>query len=666
MQHFLVHLVFHPTCEQSRLLAESMAEGINVDRSIFNSGIPSLILPETADQQPPQHYALNESTRCAVVVFTSDKMVLDERWAKFVGDLWAHCADDENKRFLPVQLSENAWPVDDRLNGTSFYRAFALPDEKRNEGVLRWLIIELCRILQGIDRSEKLPLTIFLSHAKQDLQSEPKIFAEISEHLNNTQPVGAWVDSAKIETGSQFAEEIEKGVSESVLMVLGTRNYGSRPWCRRELLMAKEYNRPFVVIDALQGEESRSFPYDGNAPRMRWTSGSAEKAVNLLLRETLRHYYLSQALPTADAETDLVLASPPELATVVALQPDTRILYPDPPLGDEEMERLAVLKLQLETPLQRIGKTKQLAGRQIALSISESSDCRRYGMTESQMDSMLNDVSLQLLVNGATLVYGGRIGSDGYTLALFDMVRSYSGNSGLPPVERVRNYVGWPLPNPEAVRAKYINEATIVPVPRPDELADLESQGIPADVVEFIQVTNGITRFAWAEGMTKMRQTQATTPEISLRIAIGGKYGPLDDQDPEEASHWYLGRIPGVIEEIYLSLLHRQPVLLIGAFGGGTSIVADLLEGRTRTEFSWDYQQHAPHAPEMRKIYDQRGVHWHGYRELGKFFQTMGVDGLSALNRLTPDENRELFVTRDASRILELILLSVKRIADEC
>ncbi|MCB1809827.1 MAG: hypothetical protein KDJ99_33075, partial [Candidatus Competibacteraceae bacterium] len=56
---------------------------------------------------------------------------------------------------------------------------------------------------------------------------------------------------------------------------------------------------------------------------------------------------------------------------------------------------------------------------------------------------------------------------------------------------------------------------------------------------------------------------------------------------------WYVSRIPGVLEEVMLSVKAKQPVFLIGAFGGVAGLVIDILEGKDRPEMSWDYQQHA-------------------------------------------------------------------------
>jgi hypothetical protein len=87
-----------------------------------------------------------------------------------------------------------------------------------------------------------------------------------------------------------------------------------------------------------------------------------------------------------------------------------------------------------------------------------------------------------------------------------------------------------------------------------------------------------------------------------------------------------------------------------------------LLEKRPRREFTWDFQKAAPHAIEMRKIYETRGPAWEDYPAMSEFFAETGVAGLSAMNKLDPDENRELFVTRDVERIVTLVLAGLGRV----
>ena len=69
-------------------------------------------------------------------------------------------------------------------------------------------------------------------------------------------------------------------------------------------------------------------------------------------------------------------------------------------------------------------------------------------MFQEHVDAAMLEISRHLLVRGAALSYGGHLGKEGYTTALFDLVLAHRQMSGLPPVERIINYVGWPLPMP--------------------------------------------------------------------------------------------------------------------------------------------------------------------------------------------------------------------------
>ena len=64
--------------------------------------------------------------------------------------------------------------------------------------IVRALVVEICRFLHGDKLGVRLPLRLFLSHAKQDIDNAPQVFNEVMEHLKTSEPVEAWVDSAKI------------------------------------------------------------------------------------------------------------------------------------------------------------------------------------------------------------------------------------------------------------------------------------------------------------------------------------------------------------------------------------------------------------------------------------------------------------------------------------
>jgi len=663
----LVHLIFHPASDDARKLALSLHDALNDDPAIPGLRVPTVLAIEDGSGLPPTDYPLDEAERNVVVLLADDRMAIEttrlpsgrRTWPDFAGWLGARCGDGGG-RLIPFQLTPDAWPIDARLESISFLRAFLRNDDARAAWMARALVVEMCRYLRGEERGDQAPVRLFLSHTKQDVDSEPPVFKEIAEHLDNRQPVRAWIDSGAIPGGSRFAEEIEAGVEDSALLILATRHYGTRPWCRREILLAKRHQRPFVVVDALTGVESRSFPYAGNAPKLRWEAGAAERAVDLVLKETLRHQHARLMLARMQRASDVVLAAPPELATVVRLPRGSAVLYPDPPLGDEEMEELAPLDLTVETPLQRAAEGRALAKMPVALSISASPDLARHGLTAKHLDAALIEISRQLLVRGAVLEYGGHLGAEGYTLALFDMAREYAALSGLPPAERIVNDVGWPLPLetlPPEVRAKNQRVGIFRRIARPEGVEDLE----PATFVEepeFFPADSPERRYAWARGMSAMREFQCGSARA--RILLGGQTGALTDGSPVDK--WYSSRIPGVIEEALLSLRHGQPLYVVGAFGGAAAMVAELLEGRRPAAFTWTFQHQAPHAEGMLTLYHQRGPAWEEYEQMAEFFADTGVDGLAAQNRLSAEQNRELFGCRDVGRIVELLLTGLTRL----
>jgi hypothetical protein len=647
-------------------LALTLHRALNNDSALPGLTVPTRILVEDGTKLPPPDHSLDEAEHSVVIVLADDKMVVEEDipagripWPTFVADLAEKCADGRH-RFLPVQLSANAWPLDARLETTNFAPAHKEKSEERAAWVERRIVVEICRFLLGKEPGTTVPITVFLSHAKQDIDKKPYLFNELVKHLQATQPVSAWVDSGQIQAGTSFAAAIEDGVSKAAVLVLLTSSYSGRAWCRREVLFAKKNGRPLVVADGLDGIDIRTFPYIGNVPMLSWSHDGAQRAVDLLLKEQLRHLHVRKVLQQARKDGDCVLTGPPELTTLVSVAKATNVLYPDPPLGDEEIEVLKSLDHRIETPLQRLAANRTLSGQKIALSISESDAPARSGMFPEHLNAASLEISRHLLVKGASLAYGGHLGGAGYTLALFDLVRAHQQMSGLPPVERIINYAGWPLPLTDDDRAKYRGSAKFVRTDVPPGVAELEPQTFVPEPAYF-PADSAVRRFAWARGMTLMRERQ--TADVRARIAIGGKVGPTvtAQADGGKKAAWYSGRIPGVTEEIMLTLQAGKPLYLCGAFGGAAALAIELLEGRVPQEFTWDFQKQAPHAEAMRGLYVQHGIEWLDYPQMAKIFGDTGVAGLSRANHLSDDENRELFRCRDVPRLIELLLLGLMR-----
>jgi SLOG-like protein/TIR domain-containing protein len=667
-QPLLVHLLFHPESAPGRELACHVHQQLNGDLIVPGLRIPTIFCPVEKDNVPPARVRLDFAERNFLVVLADDRLSIDGAWCRFLADARAQ-AVAPSARFVPIQVSEHAWPLDPRLNDLSFAKAYLEPAGKvRDAFVVRRIVVELCRYLSNLKHVEEsqfeAPITLFLSHAKADIDQKPKVTKRLIKALKHDQPIEAWVDSGNIATGSKFAEAIERGVKRSSLLAVLTDTYATREWCREEILLAKEHQRPVAVIDALNSHEVRSFPYLGNVPWIRW-DGDAQKGIDLLLKETLRHLHATALLEQCKQPDDYVFARPPELATLVGIDPKTTVLYPDPPVGAGETKRLAKAGVRIVTPFQRLVAGQSLGGHQVALSMSESTGLARCGFDAQHFASCMLDLSRNLLLKGATLAYGGHLGAEGYTQGLFELVRMYNSLESVQAFERIINYRGWPLPRLSVKELSAVNQVSkTVELPRPTDIDESLHPDLVREPKFFTADKSVEHRFAWARGMTEMRAFQADRARsgIVARIVLGGTFGPTVkiSEDGSRKEQWYASRIPGVLEEIVLSAEAGQPVFLIGAFGGVARLVIDLLRGNDREEVTWDYQKRAPFASEMKALYSQRGLPWLDYADIVALLRGKGMAGINPL--LAPLDQAELFETVDQGRIIELVLLGLGRL----
>jgi hypothetical protein len=669
-QPLLVHFIFHPGSAGTQALGLALHAALNDDAALPGLRVPTAILRDDGSGFPSVVPDVGFAGHNVFVVLADDKMAAEPdtvppgrmAWSDFAVTLEQRCRDGRH-RFLPFQLTEGAFPLDPRLRQINFLRAYREPEAERAAWVARRLVIEISRFLMGLERGEKVPLQLFVSHAKQDIVAQGP-FDAVVDHLKATQPIESWIDSAKIDAGTSFAKAIEDGVrTADAMLALVTTHYSTRPWCRREVLLAKRHARPIVIAECLDGVDIRAFPYIGNAPAVSFAHGGAPRAIDLLLKENLRRLLVQRTLERLKRPDDMVFTASPELATLASLGAPKSILYPDPPLGDDELEVIKPLGHRVETPLQRAGQRRSLAGLTVALSTSESDDITRAGALPAHLRAAMVDISRHLLVRGASLAYGGHLGDAGYTRTLFDLVRSHEELAVLPPVERIVNYVGWPLPLSDKQRADYRQVAKLIRTPRPDGIEALEPAAFVAEPPYF-PASSAERRYAWARGMTAMRERQAA--DVAARVVIGGTSGPTLKALPNGGSElsWYAGRIPGVMEEALLTLRAGRPLYVCGGFGGVAGMLADLLEGEAAPRFTWEYQRQAPFSDGMKALYAKQSVEWWDYTTMRALAAQIGPAGLAASNGLGIDENRDLFRTRDVDRIVELLLIGLERVQE--
>ncbi len=241
---------------------------------------------------------------------------------------------------------------------------------------------------------------------------------------------------------------------------------------------------------------------------------------------------------------------------------------------------------------------------------------------------LFHDLCVRLIEGGHTVIYGGAPGYD-FTAELHEIeTRRHADNPNAP--RHLLNYVpaylwGDTDQSPDApLRA--------IRVPR--ESGGGDPTGDPTEVSPTVRIMRDLT---------SMREK--STVDATVRVCIGG--------DPQPGTPG-TRLAPGVIEEAYISLTRRQPVLIAGGFGGACELLARSL---LNTLDAGEVETFADHFHRVDGDAPRAGV-------AGITGMVSAFGSIARLdNRLTDGENRELLTTSDPAAALELIMRSIDRIA---
>lgn len=600
---------------------------------------------------------LQKAERNAIIVLASSAMVTDPEWSNYVTELNGRVsAAGADHRIFPVSLSRAALNLELGQTNAIRYHEFE-SDVAQTELMLR-LTHELCRFLNrprsttpGAELSPQ-PIRLFISHAKQDGVPLAEIFRDA---ISDT-PAATFFDSIDIAPGYDFGVEIESNIRESTLLVLQSDVYSSRPWCRREVLMAKKLHRPIMIVNAINEDEKRSFPYMGNVPVIRWTGNNHQRIVGLALREHLRFLYNEcriNALRRAGRIPNdaVVLTRPPEILdfqniTRAAHQEGRKklVIYPDPPLGAEEDLLLAAFGGDVAFATMTMPREQApLSGKIIGLSISETADLRELGFDNFHLRDALIEFTRHLLARDGVIGYGGDLRRDGFTQTLFSLVRAHN-SSGAPEAYRpIQNYIAWPLHLrvDEDAEADLIKVGRLNRVPLPEDVV----QDLGIDTNTYLEPDTTVNRYVWARSLSAMRDRM--NEQVHARVLMGGK------------STGYTGKYPGLLEEAYLALRASKPLYLLGGFGGCTRAVIELVEGGNAETLTLDFQCKNDAYKQLVEEYNKRAAQKPelepiDYERVGNAFREAGLAGLR--NGLNADENRRLFYAADPDEIIHLVL----------
>lgn len=692
-----LYLLAHPQSNSANKLALDLMQRFVEPPASGGLRIPVFFTPDRGDDLPPVldghgGFDLDAAQHSLVVVLADERMLrtvptgTGDEWFAFTQkaiELTPLGASPHH--VLPVALDTSGFGLSDEYHILKGTIAEDLPEEEATQQRLAEISFHIAaRAIQLLEHGKvpelapdqmQAPISIFLSHAKADLEANQQDPVRQTRAVLNELPIKTWYDAGEIASSQDFSNAISAGIRDcSIMLAFQTDQYSSRPWCRREVLEAKQLGAHVLIVDALRSGEVRSFPYIGNVPTVRWRFGDpnvdARRVVDRAVLEALRYKY-NRAVLERDVEPgEEILPVAPEALTLAHECADAHsektFLYPDPPLGREELEVLQQLrpKASFITPLTKVAQRRHPINIDtITVSISESNDVYHYGLSQAHYYTLTDEIHLYLLLAGLKIAYGGALKGDlsqasNFTLRLFELVRSYSKlaeSVKAQPLEKaILNVAPWPLRLIYGEKEWKLFTGKVAQYeegPRPDlPWNDDELFPIKDDSVALLHSDTPQQRYAWARGLTAMR-TRIT--ELSqARLVIGGKLTG------------YSGIVPGVLEEAYLSMTQKKPLYVVGGFGGAARAICDLLMGYEREEFtdSW-LQQHLSDYDAVLSLYGQHNC---DYIPLSKICDEItarakhGID--QALNNgLDEAENQELMFCTDAQRIAMLVLIGLGR-----
>ncbi len=258
----------------------------------------------------------------------------------------------------------------------------------------------------------------------------------------------------------------------------------------------------------------------------------------------------------------------------------------------------------------------------VGISVSESEDLQRFGLTETHVRMALAEVARAVLIAEGRLVYGGHLQEEGYTAFLTKEIQRFG--------RRNRPFTGYvPFPVHRQMRTEDI-QAGVADLSLLGRYAFLDPDG------ETIDPTDG--RSGDPEPVdedTEKRSLTAARKVIAAKVdgqaVLGGK----------RAS--FRGRMPGVIEETILTMQASKPVFIAGGFGGAAGDMAVAL-GLDPEDWLDLGEPSDPHLAELHATVEE-------------------TDWAPSSNGLTDDENYRLAITYRASEVAYLILTGLSRLS---
>lgn len=193
-----------------------------------------------------------------------------------------------------------------------------------------------------------------------------------------------------------------------------------------------------------------------------------------------------------------------------------------------------------------------LSGQKVALSVSESADLARLGLTEQHCRLVVAEVGRAIMLAGGTVVYGGHLNPGGYTEILIEEAQRFSGGRSTLEITLAES------------EYRKLTADELMAADR--NLGDVGRLTLVSDSRNTVPISRALEG-SWAQdssqALTAMREYVAR--ETTARLIVGGRLAG------------YLGAEPGVIEEARLTVQAGRLLLVAGGYGGAAAAVAQHL-----------------------------------------------------------------------------------------
>ncbi|MCK6611816.1 MAG: toll/interleukin-1 receptor domain-containing protein [Bacteroidia bacterium] len=356
-------VVWHPSFVEGKQIANDLYSTFCRDiEEPLSRGLGIQVYYRSASLIPVD---INVARRNAIILLIDENYMTNGGFQEYTKQLISLM--DDNTRIYPIALCKQATGIGCGLDSIQFIRyddGFINIREEYEKGIRKIkseLLHDCARLLMNFQpvwmdkKGSKIPspVKLFLSHAKKDGEETTKKFKVFVESETK---LDVFFDTVDIADGYEFEKQIEANIENAALVVFHTDEYSSREWCRIEVLVAKRNKCSIVVVHDIKDGEKRAFPYMGNTPTITLKDDESSSFIEILtltLYQVVNNLYQRELLQSFEAEFKndqaefVTITSPPELFNYIDLykmklseKKKLIVLYPEPPLGAEELRIL--------------------------------------------------------------------------------------------------------------------------------------------------------------------------------------------------------------------------------------------------------------------------------------------------------------------------------------